>query len=165
MQRFGLHQTEPITFMPRACAFRSRLQPDLHQASTLSAAVTHSQSTAEVSSCSQHQLMYSAVRRRVSSAFSLKKTVAYGLKSSRRQLEPARPTHRQFTTLLTPHSIRLRSHYSHTDPTRHVHIRALSYSSIPRFMLRALRVPIGAATVGAGGLTYANYKFDGMFYC
>lgn len=27
-------------------------------------------------------------------------------------------------------------------------------------MLRALRVPVGAATVGAGGLTYANYKFE-----
>lgn len=27
-------------------------------------------------------------------------------------------------------------------------------------MLRALRVPIGAATAGAGGLTYANYKFE-----
>ncbi|CAL1716580.1 unnamed protein product [Somion occarium] len=27
-------------------------------------------------------------------------------------------------------------------------------------MLRAFRVPIGAATAGAGGLTYANYKFE-----
>ena len=28
-------------------------------------------------------------------------------------------------------------------------------------MLRALRVPIGAATAGVGGVTYANYKFEG----
>lgn len=29
-------------------------------------------------------------------------------------------------------------------------------------MLRALRVPIGAATAGVGGVTYANYKFEGQ---
>ncbi|KAI0346290.1 hypothetical protein BDW22DRAFT_1388335 [Trametopsis cervina] len=104
--------------------------------------------------------MYSAVRRHVSSAFSLQKTVAYGVKTSRRQLEPPRPVHRQFNTLLTSKSPRLRIPNAQGHPIRHVHIRALSYSSIPRFMLRALRVPIGAATAGAGGLTYANYKFE-----
>ncbi|KAI0697969.1 P-loop containing nucleoside triphosphate hydrolase protein [Cytidiella melzeri] len=104
--------------------------------------------------------MYSAVRRRVSSAFSLRKTVAYGVKASRRHLEPVRPVHRQFNTLLTSKSPRFRPQNAHGNPIRHVHIRALSYSSIPRFMLRAMRVPIGAATAGAGGLTYANYKFE-----
>ena len=107
-------------------------------------------------------LMYSAVRRRVSSAFTVNKAVAYGLKTSRRQTEALRPVHRQFNTLYTAHSVRLRHHYAPSPAIRHVHVRALSYSSIPRFMLRALRVPIGAATAGAGGLTYANYKFEGV---
>ncbi|KAI0084137.1 P-loop containing nucleoside triphosphate hydrolase protein [Irpex rosettiformis] len=104
--------------------------------------------------------MYSAVRRGVFSALSLKKTIAYGVKTPRRQLEPTRPLHRQFNTLLTSKSPRLRSRNAYGNPIRHVHIRAISYTSIPRFMIRALRVPIGAATVGAGGFTYANYKFD-----
>ncbi|KAF7794512.1 hypothetical protein EIP86_005646 [Pleurotus ostreatoroseus] len=63
-------------------------------------------------------------------------------------------------TLLTANSLRLRSRYVPSPAIRHVHIRAISYTAIPRFMLRALRVPIGAATVGAGGLTYANYRFE-----
>lgn len=41
-----------------------------------------------------------------------------------------------------------------------MHARALSYSSIPKFAARAFRVPIAGATVGAGALTYANYKFE-----
>jgi len=40
--------------------------------------------------------------------------------------------------------------------------RQISYASIPRFVLRAFRVPIAGATVGAGGLGYANYKFEGV---
>jgi hypothetical protein len=39
----------------------------------------------------------------------------------------------------------------------------LSYSSIPRFVARAFRVPIAGATVGAGGFGYANYKFEGLY--
>ena len=109
--------------------------------------------------------MYSAVRRRVFSALALKKTITYGVKTSRRQLEPTRPLHRQFNTLLTSKSPRLRARNANGSPMRHVHIRAISYTSIPRFMIRALRVPIGAATVGAGGFTYANYKFEGVFHC
>ena len=105
--------------------------------------------------------MYSAFRRRVVSVFTLKKTVAYGLKSSSRPLEAPRPLHRTMNTLLTANSLRLRSRYVPSPAIRHVHIRAISYTAIPRFMLRALRVPIGAATVGAGGLTYANYRFEG----
>ncbi|EKM58389.1 uncharacterized protein PHACADRAFT_252671 [Phanerochaete carnosa HHB-10118-sp] len=104
--------------------------------------------------------MYLAVRRRVSSIFTVNKAVAYGLKTTRRQNDGLRPVHRQFNTLLTSNSIRLRSHHVPSAPIRHVHVRALSYSSIPKFMLRALRVPVGAATVGAGGLTYANYQFE-----
>ncbi|THH00229.1 hypothetical protein EW026_g2275 [Hermanssonia centrifuga] len=104
--------------------------------------------------------MYSTVRRRLLSAFSLNKTVAYGLKTSRREVEASRPVHRQFNTLFTSHTLRTRSRHVPPPTIRHVHIRALSYTSIPRFMLRALRFPIGAATAGAGGLTYANYKFE-----
>ncbi|GLB40563.1 putative TRAFAC class dynamin-like GTPase superfamily, dynamin Fzo YdjA family protein [Lyophyllum shimeji] len=43
---------------------------------------------------------------------------------------------------------------------RHIHARAISYSSIPRFVARAFRVPIAGATIGAGGFGYANYKFE-----
>jgi len=42
-----------------------------------------------------------------------------------------------------------------------MHVRAISYSSIPRFVARAFRVPIAGATIGAGGFGYANYKFEG----
>lgn len=45
---------------------------------------------------------------------------------------------------------------------RHVHVRALSYTAIPRFLARAFRVPIAGATVGAGAVGYANYQFEGM---
>lgn len=37
----------------------------------------------------------------------------------------------------------------------------MSYASIPRIVARAFRVPIAGATLGAGGFTYANYKFEG----
>ena len=36
-------------------------------------------------------------------------------------------------------------------------------SNIPRVLARAFRVPIAGATVGAGALGYANYKFEGTF--
>ena len=104
--------------------------------------------------------MLAALRRRLLTSFSLRKTVTYGLKATRR-LEASRPLHRQLHTFLTNNSLRLRAQYVQSPAIRHVHARAISYSSIPRFMLRALRVPIGAATVGAGGITYANYKFEG----
>jgi hypothetical protein len=44
---------------------------------------------------------------------------------------------------------------------RHMHVRVISYSSIPKFVARAFRVPIAGATIGAGGFGYANYKFEG----
>ncbi|KAF9260406.1 hypothetical protein L218DRAFT_932489 [Marasmius fiardii PR-910] len=74
-----------------------------------------------------------------------------------------RPLHRQHiqTTLLASQSLRRRYLTpSSLQSFRHVHVRALSYSSIPRFLARAFRVPIAGATVGAGGLGYANYRFD-----
>ncbi len=40
--------------------------------------------------------------------------------------------------------------------------RGLSYASIPKIVARAFRIPIAGATIGAGGLTYANYKFEGV---
>ncbi|KAG9315063.1 P-loop containing nucleoside triphosphate hydrolase protein [Chiua virens] len=45
-------------------------------------------------------------------------------------------------------------------PPRRLHVRAISYSSIPRFVARAFRVPIAGVTIGAGGFGYANYKFE-----
>ncbi|EIN09829.1 hypothetical protein PUNSTDRAFT_67078 [Punctularia strigosozonata HHB-11173 SS5] len=71
--------------------------------------------------------------------------------------------HRQFRSpFLQQGGLRLRSQYASpaAQSLRQVHVRALSYSSIPRFVARAFRVPIAGATVGAGGLTYANYKFE-----
>ncbi|GJJ08304.1 hypothetical protein Clacol_002515 [Clathrus columnatus] len=47
-----------------------------------------------------------------------------------------------------------------TIPLRHMHVRAISYTAIPRFMLRAFRVPVAGATFGAGAYGYANYKFE-----
>ncbi|KAF8322701.1 hypothetical protein DL93DRAFT_2123960 [Clavulina sp. PMI_390] len=44
--------------------------------------------------------------------------------------------------------------------SRHVHVRAISYSALPRFIARAFRVPIAGATVGAGAVGYANYQFE-----
>ncbi|KDQ57036.1 hypothetical protein JAAARDRAFT_58518 [Jaapia argillacea MUCL 33604] len=106
--------------------------------------------------------MYSAVRRRVSSILSSQKTVTYGLNASRRSIDAARPARRQFTTMLTSHGIRLRPQAGlrSNAALRHMHVRAFSYSSIPKFVARAFRVPIAGATVGAGGFTYANYKYE-----
>ena len=60
------------------------------------------------------------------------------------------------------HPSRLRSRYaSSVAPFRRVNARGLSYASIPRLVARAFRVPIAGATIGAGGFTYANYKFEG----
>jgi hypothetical protein len=103
--------------------------------------------------------MLSQLKRRIASA---QKSITYGLYNAQRPLEAARPVHRQFTTFLASGSLRRR----YTAPTpamlRHMHVRAISYSSIPRFVARAFRVPIAGATIGAGGFGYANYKFEGM---
>ncbi|KGB77704.1 dynamin GTPase [Cryptococcus deuterogattii R265] len=49
-----------------------------------------------------------------------------------------------------------------TPPARHVHVRAISFSSIPRAMARAFRVPLYGAAIGAGGVGYANYKLESV---
>ena len=48
-------------------------------------------------------------------------------------------------------------------PARHVHVqtRAMSFGSVPRMVARAFRVPMYGAAIGAGGVGYANYKFEG----
>ncbi|TCD60475.1 dynamin-like GTPase mgm1, partial [Steccherinum ochraceum] len=105
--------------------------------------------------------MLSAFRRRLSFALGPNKSATYGLRTPSPPSRSSRPVDKQFSTLLTSQSLRTRSRNAPGQaPLRHVHIRALSYSSIPRFMLRALRVPVGAATAGVGGVTYANYKFE-----
>jgi hypothetical protein len=73
---------------------------------------------------------------------------------------PARGLHRAPGTLHTSAPALRRRGYGALKAARHMHVRALSYSSVPRFVLRAFRVPAAGATIGAGGLTYANYKFE-----
>lgn len=51
----------------------------------------------------------------------------------------------------------------YTQTFRRMHARALSYSTIPKLIARAFRVPVAGATVGAGALGYANYKLEGVF--
>ncbi|KAG9056063.1 dynamin-like GTPase mgm1 [Serendipita sp. 407] len=81
------------------------------------------------------------------------------------QLQTAqKPASRGFTstpnvTLLTPLRARLRAPNS-PRAWRSVHVRALSYSALPRFVARAFRVPIAGVGVGAGAFGYANYKLD-----
>ena len=106
--------------------------------------------------------MLSAFKRRLASILPPQKAVTYGLNNSRRLAQNPRPTHRQFTTFLASSSLRRRYTTPSQATLRQVHIRAISYSSIPRFVARAFRVPIAGATIGAGGLGYANYKFEGV---
>ncbi|KAG2147688.1 P-loop containing nucleoside triphosphate hydrolase protein [Suillus clintonianus] len=108
--------------------------------------------------------MYSSFRRRISAALLHRKVVTYGFAASRKAAESQRPVRRQFGTLLTSSqgSVRLRQRHASQIPAalRNLHVRAISYSSIPRFVARAFRVPIAGAALGAGGLGYANYKFE-----
>ncbi|KAF5367043.1 hypothetical protein D9758_004074 [Tetrapyrgos nigripes] len=103
--------------------------------------------------------MYNLVKRQFLS-LSSRKTVTYGLNSSSRLAGQSRPVHRQFNTLLASGSLRSRYAQPSSATLRRIHARAISYSSIPRFVARAFRVPIAGAAVGAGGLGYANYKFE-----
>ncbi|KAJ7284854.1 P-loop containing nucleoside triphosphate hydrolase protein [Mycena rebaudengoi] len=105
--------------------------------------------------------MYPAIRRQAHSPLPTSKAVTYGLTGvSRRLVESPRPVHRQFTTFFASGSLRAR--YSSPSPAalRNMHVRAISYASIPRFVARAFRVPIAGATIGAGSFGYANYKFE-----
>lgn len=114
--------------------------------------------------------MISSLRKRAKNIFSSPKTIAYGLKNtpahSRRLLEARLLGQRQFTsnTFLTSHSLRRRYTTTSLSSLHTIQTRSLSYASIPRFVLRAFRVPIAGATVGAGGLGYANYKFEGKHF-
>ncbi|KAF8626418.1 hypothetical protein AX17_006584 [Amanita inopinata Kibby_2008] len=105
--------------------------------------------------------MYTSIRRVLQS---LHKNALYRLSQpSGRLTQRQRPLHhQQFSTFYADGSL-FRRYSSQTltrTALRHVHVRAISYASIPRFVARAFRVPIAGATVGAGGLTYANYKFE-----
>ncbi|KAJ7127143.1 P-loop containing nucleoside triphosphate hydrolase protein [Mycena epipterygia] len=104
--------------------------------------------------------MYPAIRRKIPSLFPNSKAVTYGLNASRRLADSPRPVHRQFTTFFASGSLRQR--YAQPSPAslRNMHVRAISYASIPRFVARAFRVPIAGATIGAGSFGYANYKFE-----
>jgi hypothetical protein len=48
-----------------------------------------------------------------------------------------------------------------TVPSRALHARAISFGTIPRMVARAFKVPLYGAAIGAGGVGYANYKFEG----
>ena len=87
----------------------------------------------------------------------------YGLRNAGAATK-ARPMHRQHqhTTFLATGALKQRQSHSTAFALRRIHIRAISYSSIPRFVARAFRIPIATVTVGAGGLSYANYKFEGQ---
>ncbi|KAJ3573114.1 hypothetical protein NP233_g2639 [Leucocoprinus birnbaumii] len=110
--------------------------------------------------------MISSLKKRVTGTLSNPKTITYGLKNtpilSRRLLDATRLGHRQYTsnTFLASNSLRRRYTTNSLTSLRAIQARHISYSSIPRFVLRAFRVPIAGATAGAGGLGYANYKFE-----
>ncbi|KIJ52617.1 hypothetical protein M422DRAFT_223248 [Sphaerobolus stellatus SS14] len=78
-------------------------------------------------------------------------------------MAPVNPTIRrsQLSTMIMARPLRLQSRSTFRPAAlRHVHIRAISYSALPKFIARAFRVPIAGATVGAGAFGYANYKFE-----
>jgi hypothetical protein len=107
--------------------------------------------------------MYTSLRAKLASLSS--RIAKYGPDASAKQIKYSRPVHRQFSTVLassSPSRLRLRYASQNSAGLRYIHARAISYASIPRFVARAFRVPIAGATVGAGGLTYANYKFEGV---
>ncbi|KAI5116662.1 hypothetical protein M0805_000811 [Coniferiporia weirii] len=70
-------------------------------------------------------------------------------------------TQRQFSPMFYS-SLRPRQgiHSPYAQSLRRMHVRALSYSAIPKILARAFRIPVAGATVGAGALGYANYKFE-----
>lgn len=98
--------------------------------------------------------MLFAIRRRINPAsleYNLQRRALSSLLAS-----PARARVPRAPTTLLAHRLR--------DPRllRQVHhVRAISYTALPRFVARAFRVPIAGATVGAGAIGYANYQFEG----
>ena len=84
---------------------------------------------------------------------------ALGLRDAAR----SRPSHRQFTTFLSSPAINIRprARLVHNLHLRQIHARAISYSAIPKFVAGAFRVPVAGLGVGAGAVSYANYKYEG----
>ncbi|KIL67502.1 hypothetical protein M378DRAFT_159315 [Amanita muscaria Koide BX008] len=81
---------------------------------------------------------------------------------SKRLLDHQRPSHHQFSTFYADGSLR-RIHNPHSLTVPRHNVRAISYSSIPRFVARLahdFRVPIVIVLIGVGGFTYANYRFE-----
>lgn len=73
----------------------------------------------------------------------------------------ARGRHARTLITSSPMAVRKRVPIPVIKSLRHVHVRAISYFALPRFVARAFRVPVAGATVGAGAFGYANYKFEG----
>lgn len=73
---------------------------------------------------------------------------------------PARSLHLAIH-LATPYRSTLVHASRRNAAVRMVHVRALSFGSVPRFVARAFKVPLYGAGVGAGALGYANYKLEG----
>lgn len=82
------------------------------------------------------------------------------LMSSAKTILRRLPTARPYILNRTRPSVHARLYL--TPPARHVHVRAISFSSIPRAMARAFRVPLYGAAIGAGGVGYANYKLESV---
>ncbi|SJK99945.1 uncharacterized protein ARMOST_03256 [Armillaria ostoyae] len=96
-----------------------------------------------------------AIRRPLSSIFKAQNTVTYGLSASR-HADLQVPVHRQFTTF-APRSLR---YASPAQNLRRVHVRTISYSSMPISIIREFRVPITVALIVAGAYWYVNYKLQ-----
>ncbi|KAG9288312.1 hypothetical protein G9A89_021343 [Geosiphon pyriformis] len=65
------------------------------------------------------------------------------------------------TSLLLGHNYRPSIIYKKRRPALAVtkfQVRDLSFTTIPRFIFHAMRIPVAGVTAGAAGLTYANYK-------
>ena len=107
---------------------------------------------------------FAMLRGRLSSTLN-SQTATHGrsLTPVRAQSSSLRTPFRQSRPLITlsgPLRLRNRPPFTQSTAFRDLHVRAISYSSIPRFVARAFRVPIAGAGLGAGGFTYANYKFE-----
>ncbi|SPO24429.1 probable MGM1 - Mitochondrial GTPase related to dynamin [Ustilago trichophora] len=58
----------------------------------------------------------------------------------------------------TAYDATLSSHL--TAPARGMHVRAISFNSVPKAAFRAVRLPAYGIAAGGGALAYANYKVD-----
>ncbi|KAK0495287.1 hypothetical protein EDD18DRAFT_267737 [Armillaria luteobubalina] len=101
--------------------------------------------------------MQAIIWRPLSSIFKAHKTVAYGLSASR-HVKLSVPVHRRFTTFASG-SLQIR-YASPVVKLSRVRVRTISYSSIPMSIVKAFRVPITVALIGAGVYWYVCYKID-----